>query len=183
MRLDRSLAVIWACFAVRLFFYASMQPLWEGYDEWAHFAVIRIMAGGQVLPDRNAPLPADVDSSLEIWPRPWELRSLPPRSARGPLTAYEALQPPLYYWILAPAVWLARGLGLQAQVLLVRWLSALIASLIVPLVFLVVRDVFGDIRVALASAAMTALMPGLAIDVARVGIWFHTPGPDVGCSS
>jgi hypothetical protein len=53
--------------------------------------------------------------------------------------------------------------------MLVRYFSALIASLIVPLVCLVVYDTFNDERVALAAAAMTALMPGLSIDVARVG--------------
>ena len=41
--------VIWACFAARLLFYAAMLPLWEGFDEWAHFAVIRTMATRGVL--------------------------------------------------------------------------------------------------------------------------------------
>jgi len=168
MRWPRTLVLIWMCFAARLFFYAAMQPLWEGYDEWAHFSVIRLMAGGQLLVDRNAPVPVDIDASLDTWPRPWELRNLAPHSPRG-LTAYEALQPPLYYWLATPLVWASRTWSLATQIMLVRYFSALIASLIVPLVCLVVYDVFEDERVAIAAAAMTALMPGLAIDVARVG--------------
>jgi hypothetical protein len=53
--------------------------------------------------------------------------------------------------------------------MLVRYFSALIASLIVPLIGLVVYETFDDERVAVAAAAMAALMPGLSIDVARVG--------------
>jgi len=168
MRWSRTLAIIWVCFAARLFFYAAMQPPWEGYDEWAHFSVIRLMACGHALVDRNAPVPADIDQSLDTWPRPWELRNLPPHSPRG-LTAYEALQPPLYYWLATPLVWASRTWPLATQIMLVRFFSTLIASLIVPLVGYIVYDVFEDERVAVAAAAMTALMPGLAIDVARVG--------------
>src|SRR5215471_15810908 len=67
MRWPRTLVLIWVCFAARLFFYAAMQPLWEGYDEWAHFSVIRLMAGGHLLVDRNAPVPADIDASMDTW--------------------------------------------------------------------------------------------------------------------
>jgi len=37
--------VLSACLAVRLLFYATMLPLWEGYDEWAHFAYIQHIVG------------------------------------------------------------------------------------------------------------------------------------------
>ena len=42
------MVVLWACFLVRLLFYSAMLPLWEGYDEWAHFAVVRQMVFGGV---------------------------------------------------------------------------------------------------------------------------------------
>jgi 4-amino-4-deoxy-L-arabinose transferase-like glycosyltransferase len=61
------------------------------------------------------------------------------------------------------------GRGLAAQVLAIRWLSALVASLAIPLVYLLARAVFADMRVALGCAAMAALMPEWALDVARVG--------------
>jgi 4-amino-4-deoxy-L-arabinose transferase-like glycosyltransferase len=195
------MAVLWACFLARLLFYSAMLPLWEGYDEWAHFAVVRQMAvGGRLLVSRDAPIPRDVEASLQLAPVPWELRSLPApavtqdeywklapeeRARRqsalrtipaswgtedgaGALQAYEALQPPLYYWVMAPVLWVFRGSGLLAQVLALRWFSSLLASLTVPLVFLLGLEVWDDSGIALASAAVAAVMPGLALDVARV---------------
>ena len=211
MRIRWWIALIWACFLARLAFYATMLPLWEGYDEWAHFSVIRTMAvRGEPLVARDQPVPRDVALSLQLAPVPWELRYLPPpsvtedvywslpadvraqREARframavewaredGPagLTAYEALQPPLYYWMLAPAVRLMGHSGLGAQVLTIRWLGIAIASSIIPLIFGIGRMALGDDRIALCCAAAVAVMPGLAIDVARVGneclavVWF-----------
>jgi hypothetical protein len=198
------LVAVWACFAVRLLFYSATLPLWEGYDEWAHFAVIRHMAaGGELLVARRAPIPRDVEASFRLAPVPWEMRSLPAPSltedgywqlgreererreralgampeewaredGTGSFTAYEALQPPLYYWTMAPALWVSRrlGAGLAGQVLALRFLGALVASLVVPAVFLLGRQVWGDGRIALGCAAIAAAMPGLALDVARVG--------------
>jgi 4-amino-4-deoxy-L-arabinose transferase-like glycosyltransferase len=198
------MVVVWACLAVRLLFYSAMLPLWEGYDEWAHFAVIRHMVtGGVPLVSRQAPIPRDVEASFQLAAVPWEMRSLAPPSytqdaywqssraererreralrampaewgrgdGTGRFTAYEALQPPLYYWLMAPALWICRGLGvgLVGEVLALRILSSLLASLIVPLVFFLGRQVWGDARVALGCAAIVAVMPGLALDVARVG--------------
>ena len=194
--------VIWACFAARLAFYAAMLPLWEGFDEWAHFAAIRAMAasGGRLAP-RDAPVPRDVAESLNLAPVALELRNYPlpavtqdafwtmpaaerqrretafrdmpaawrSQSGPKPLTAYEALQPPLYYWLMAPVARLLEGRTLAAQVLAIRWLGALLASLAIPLVYLVARAVFADMRMALGCAAVAALMPEWAIDVARVG--------------
>src|SRR5580700_11371623 len=75
------LPALWACFLVRLLFYSAMLPLWEGYDEWAHFAVVRDMAiRGEWLGSRQAPIPRDVEASLQLAPVPWELSTLPPPS-------------------------------------------------------------------------------------------------------
>jgi len=202
MRTGWRIAVIWACTIARLGFYSAMLPLWEGYDEWAHFGVIRTLSQrGGFLVARQAPIPRDVEASLELAPVPWELRGLPPpavtedvywslsgeaRAQRvasfhampvnwsredgaGSLTAYEALQPPLYYWMMAPVAGMLRGAGLAAQVTTIRWLSVLIASLTIPLVFRIGREVFADDRMALGCAALVAVMPGFALDVARVG--------------
>lgn len=204
VRSQRWMVVVWASFAARLLFYSAMLPLWEGYDEWAHFAVIRHMVNdGELLVSRQAPVPRDVEASLQLAPVPWEMRSLAPPSytqddfwrlsreererresafqampaawgkeyGSGPFSAYEALQPPLYYWMMAPALWLCQlfHAGLEGQVLALRLLSSLLASLVVPLVFLLGRQVWGDSGTALGAAAIVALMPGLALDVARVG--------------
>src|SRR5262249_26174151 len=98
--------------------------------------------------------------------------------SRPDITTYEALQAPLYYWMMAPALWLARGWSLRSQVMLLRWLSALLASFVAPLAYWLARMVFEEEAPALSTAAVVAVMPGFALDVARVGndslavVWF-----------
>jgi len=201
-RLRWWLAAIWLGFLFRGWFYAAMFPLWEGFDEFAHFGVIRAMAvKGVWLPPRNQPEPRDVVESLQLAPVPWQvrgwhefrsslteeqywalpagerhqresaLRNLPASWSRedsaGP-SAYEALQPPLYYWLMAPVLYVLKDSGLLAQVLWLRMLSAAIASLAVPLTFAIAFAVTGREPVALGCAAVLAVMPGFAIDVGRV---------------
>jgi 4-amino-4-deoxy-L-arabinose transferase-like glycosyltransferase len=201
MRVDWRVVGIWACFVARLGFYSSVLPLWEGYDEWAHFSVIRHMAvSHEALVERDAPVPRDVEASLQLAPVPWEMRYLPPpwltqdaywsvpaemRARReaafrtmprawsrepgsGPFLTYEALQPPLYYWMMTPVERLLGASSLAVQAMALRWLSVLLASLAIPLVFAVARPALGE-PLALGSAAIVALMPGVALDVARVG--------------
>ena len=156
MRSRRWIVVLWACFAARLIFYSSMLPLWEGYDEWAHFAVVRDMVvHGHLLVPRDAPIPRDVEASFQLAAVPWEMRSLPLPSetqdgywglsreerhrrertlaamppawgredGTGTFPAYEALQPPLYYWLMSPMLWLCRCLGVRlvGEVLALRF--------------------------------------------------------------
>jgi hypothetical protein len=171
---SRWITVIWACALARLVFYATALPLWEGYDEWAHFSVVRMVAHGDLLPSRDAAIPADVDASLRSVPVPWELRNLPApaRTHDGPgapgawprLTAYEALQPPLYYWLMAPLLRLFGGAALATQVMALRLAAVLLASFAIPLIFRLARSV----GVSEECAAVVAVMPGFAFDVARV---------------
>src|SRR5205809_634058 len=107
MRTRWWLAFIWAGFAARLTFYATAFPMWEGFDEWAHFAVVRLMSNGAVLVPRDARLPADVAASLRYAPvAPAVGASAAGASepdyaaAYAGTVAYEALQPPLYYWLM-----------------------------------------------------------------------------------
>jgi hypothetical protein len=66
-------------------------------------------------------------------------------------------------------LWLSRSTALVTQVFVLRWASILIASFSVPAVFLLGRTVFADDQMALGAAVVVALMPELAISVARVG--------------
>jgi hypothetical protein len=202
MRIRWWVAGIWGCFLARLVFYSAMAPLWEGFDEWGHFAVIRAMAvRGELLAARDSPIPRDVEASLQLAPVPWDMRHYPrpyltedeywglPAETRqqreaqframpahwsreagtGGLTTYEAFQPPLYYWMMAPVLRLMSGRSLAEQMMAVRWLGSLIASLAIPLIFLIGREVFRDDAMALGCAAVAAVMPEFAIDLARVG--------------
>ena len=203
MRIRWLLVSIWICFLFRGWFYASMLPLWEGYDEFAHFGVVRAIASKEILlVPRDQPGPRDVEESLKLAPVPWEVRSwdvfrsslteeaywgLPPEERRrrearlrdmppsweredsvSGVSAYEALQPPLYYWLMAPALYALKGSGLLAQVMLLRWIGVVIASFAVPLTFGIALTVTERESVALGCAAVVAVMPGFAATVARV---------------
>jgi hypothetical protein len=203
MRIRWLMVSIWICFLFRGWFYASMFPLWEGYDEFAHFGVVRAMATrGFLLVPRDQAGPRDVAESLKLVPIPWEvrgwdvfrsslteeaywalpteqrlqrearLRALPPNweredSANG-ISAYEALQPPLYYWLMTPALWALKGSGLLAQVMMLRWLGVVIASLAIPMTFEIGWTVTQNESAALGCSAVVVVMPGFATNLARV---------------
>jgi 4-amino-4-deoxy-L-arabinose transferase-like glycosyltransferase len=199
MWMNPRIASIWVCCLLRLLFYASMLPLWEGFDEWAHFAVVRATAGGALLPARDIHITRDVEASLQLVPLPWAERQLPSPSVThdafwqlpagqrwarlaalrsipqnfthqyGTLPAYETQQPPLYYWLMAPPMAVMRGWRLSNQVLALRWLSVLLASFAIPFVYAIGLRVMQSEWLAIAAAAIVSLMPGFAIDVARVG--------------
>src|SRR6185436_4550734 len=89
----RWLCAIWLCFFVRALFYCAALPVWEGYDEWSHFAVVQRMAfGGEVLVARDSPIPRDVAHSLALAPVSWECRKL-----EFPALPYDE------FWKLPPA--------------------------------------------------------------------------------
>src|SRR6185503_15309837 len=80
-RVPRLLLLVWTCFLVRGAFYSAAFPIWEGFDEWAHFAVIeRMVEHGEPLVWRHAPVSREIEASLQLAPVPWELRYLSPPS-------------------------------------------------------------------------------------------------------
>jgi hypothetical protein len=80
----RWLLVIWACFIVRGIFYCSVWPLWEGFDEWAHFGVAQEMSTtGRAIIDRSAPLSKEINASLELAPLPRGMTDIPRRASPG----------------------------------------------------------------------------------------------------
>jgi 4-amino-4-deoxy-L-arabinose transferase-like glycosyltransferase len=65
-------AFLWIAFLVRGAFYCSLLPLWEGFDEWAHFGVVQNMATrGVWSPDRRDLVSREVLESLRLAPQPW----------------------------------------------------------------------------------------------------------------
>jgi 4-amino-4-deoxy-L-arabinose transferase-like glycosyltransferase len=187
---------VWLIFLIRGIFDISFIPLWEGFDEWAHYARLQNVATtGRALPGTTDSVSREVQASLELAPMPWQasglkhddywrlpeaerkareekLRSLPAQwtgePAPGGERSYEAQQAPLYYWLLAPAYRLTSGLQLATRVWLLRLLSLLIASSVVPLGFLVAREVSPDDRYALGVAALIATLPELMMTVCHI---------------
>jgi hypothetical protein len=196
------LVFIWLAFVLRGLFYSAVVPLWEGYDEWAHFAYVQHIVEHRTLPVvGKTHVSAEVDESLKLAPLPWTLRnfdrpsivhddywrlpeaerqrrhtalnSIPredaTRPASRPTPIYEAHQPPLYYLLVSPVLMASRNATLPTRALLLRWVSILIASTAIPLIFLTAREVLKRDDVAIGVAALAASMSGLTVNIARVG--------------
>lgn len=194
---------IWFCFVARAGFYCAAVPLWEGYDEYAHFALIQYVAthAGQF---PLGPIPPNISltisESRRLTPAAWiihdarsgilsyeEYFSLPlaeqnerrarldklrrersPELTHVPETLYEAQQPPLYYWILAPFYHLMEGCSIPSLVLLLRFLTVLIASAAVPVGFFAARRAFQNDAMALGVALVMASFPEMFIVIGHV---------------
>lgn len=195
----RVLALVWIAFTARGLFYCVQAPMWEGYDEWAHFAYIQHLVDEGRLPTRGDKISNEIRASLSLVPLPYGLRDLnvphvshddfwrlsrEERTARkqqldavpinispqagNSVTLYEAQQPPLYYMLLSLPYQAVRHLTLPARVLLLRILSMLIASLVIPLGYATACRVIGR-HAALMVPILIALMPAFLIDVCRIG--------------
>jgi hypothetical protein len=61
-----------------------MLPLWEGWDEYAHFAWIQHWADHHTLPRTTDRISAEIDQSMRLAPLPWELGWIgPPYMTHG----------------------------------------------------------------------------------------------------
>ena len=69
----RLLFLVWIAFVTRGLFYCVQQPMWEGYDEWAHFAYIQHIAEHGRLPARGDTVSKEIRSSLSLMPSPYGL--------------------------------------------------------------------------------------------------------------
>ncbi len=67
--------MIWCCFLLRGLFCCSVLPLWEGFDEYNHFALVQYLAWHHSFPDfRTASTSEMVAESLRLIPVPWTIR-------------------------------------------------------------------------------------------------------------
>jgi hypothetical protein len=204
MRTHWTLRIIWLCFILRLMFYVSALPIWEGFDEYAHFALVQYVVNhaggfplGAVPPDESE----QVSQSRKLTPGPWtvhdqrtgvrsyeEYFSLPEperaslrvrlqtmpvdwrqQKANPPELIYETQQPPAYYWLLAPFYWISRTWSLPASVWLLRFVTALIASVTVPLTFSTARLLTRNNALALGTALLVASFPEIYVLAGQIG--------------
>jgi 4-amino-4-deoxy-L-arabinose transferase-like glycosyltransferase len=173
-------------------------PLWEGLDEWAHFAYVHHVATFGTLPRPETPTSEEISRSWQLAPIPWSLQELPApyvthddywslpqpeRAAREsalmalPATAqiqpgmdnlYEGKQPPLYYLMCVPLMKLVGGASLPARVLALRLFTLLLASLLVPLTFAIARRLFGETTPAMLASILVTSMPVLLMTASRI---------------
>jgi len=80
---------------------------------------------------------------------------------------YEAQQAPLYYWLSAQVPKLFLDWALADRVLLLRFLTLMVASLVVPLTYLV-GYAAGGIRLALTNSILLVAMPQFTMTASRV---------------
>ena len=174
-------------------------PLWEGYDEWAHFGYIQqIVNTNRLLVDRTEPVSRELWASMNLAPAPWNtgkpfiaqddfwrlsaeeraaraaaLRNLPPGWSKEPekngAPIYEALQPPLYYWIASIPYRLVAHRPIADRAFVIRYMSLAIACLTIPLVFLIGERVFRSVLPSLLVVILLAELPELMIDICRTG--------------
>jgi hypothetical protein len=65
-----ALGTLWLCFLARGLFYSSVIPLWEGWDEYAHFAYVQQLALRHALPRQTDAVSEEIDNSLRLVPLP-----------------------------------------------------------------------------------------------------------------
>src|SRR5260370_38451791 len=96
--------LVWIVFLSKAVFYASVLPLWEGYDEFSHFDFVQYVAINRQLPTVQANGSGEISASLRVRPLPWPPRRAPPgvhgavhfsqRPAPGTPVPSHALRPP-----------------------------------------------------------------------------------------
>jgi hypothetical protein len=153
---------IWLAFLIRGAFYCQFIPIWEGYDEWGHYALIehlRLHSGE--LPRTSDVVTGEIRDSV--------LSARFRHEATEPLHVFEAQQPPLYSWILSVPnrLWIHSPIATRIRRL--RLLSVLIASLVIPLGYLAALQLFFSRALALSVCVLIAAIPELMIDIARIG--------------
>lgn len=112
-------------------------------------------------------LPRPIREQLQM-----QVRAVPPAWGSEPGTApanYEAQQAPVYYWIMSVPLRLASGWPLPSRLLLVRALSVLLASLVVPIAWSAAKQFLDHSWQAAAIVAVIVCMPEFMIDIARAG--------------
>src|SRR5690348_13455066 len=72
------LILVWVCFLARGIFYSSIVPLWEGTDEFSHFAYAQQLAfpGTLPVPDQTS-VSREIEESVRLVPMPWGAPSIP----------------------------------------------------------------------------------------------------------
>ena len=148
--------------------WVATTPLWSPIDEQAHYDFVEAIGRGDGIPivgktrvHRDV-LAIEKSSSTS----PWQSVALPADPSRPEWTAvgqsYEAAQPPLYYAVMAPLWRVTDGARTVASVYALRIASLLVSLLLVPLAWVLARELFPDApEVGLGAAALLVVWSGV----------------------
>jgi len=147
----RHLAVLGVIVLVGLLrglFWVAATEVWNPMDEAQHYAFVQSVATGKGIPtvgkDRISP---EVLRLTREAPTLW-FRSLPrPVDVHDPVWAsdrdqYEAVQPPLYYAVVAPVYLVSRPFGMLASIYSLRVATLLLSLLAIPVAWMLARELF-----------------------------------------
>jgi hypothetical protein len=153
---------------LRGLWWVTTTPLWSPIDEQAHYDVVEAIGRGDGLPIvGQTRVHRDVLTIEKSSPTsPWRSVPVPADPARREWPAvgqsYEAAQPPLYYAVVAPVWRVAHAGGTTASVYALRVASLLLSLLLLPLAWLIGRELFPDAPgVGLGAAAFLAVWSGV----------------------
>jgi hypothetical protein len=160
-----------AAFLVRGAFYCLEQPVWEGFDEWAHFAFVEHVADYGRLPSRTQPVSDALRRAVEL---------APPLSAAAAGYSRESLTHD-EFWRLSPGERFARERKLQslcASYLYIRRPIRIrrrhdtqaIRSATTALYYLLLTPIYLTVRRSSFPAQIFAL-PSFSLLIASVGIF------------
>ena len=133
--------------------YALLTPAWQAPDEPAHFNNIAHIATTGRLPRLQ---PGDYD---QAYLEKLKAERFPPELSIAPVR-YEGHQPPLYYLLMTPVLWLLSGAGVAVQVGTLRLANVMIGALVIVFIWLSARRLFPKRpRAALLAAGFVAFLP------------------------
>jgi len=133
--------------------YALLTPAWQAPDEPAHFNNIAHIATTGRLPRLQ---PGDYD---QAYLEKLKAERFPPELSIAPVR-YEGHQPPLYYLLMTPVLWLLSGAGVAVQVGALRLANVMIGALVIVFIWLSARRLFPKRpRIALLAAGFVAFLP------------------------
>lgn len=168
---------LWVVFLLEGMFTLVTLPLWEGFDEPFHFAVVRTLALEHRWPQPGETLPPAILDTFRRLPLPdallapghrghsdyWNSTGPPPNPPPQTWRMYESQQVPLYYLVLSLALVPASHLPIEHQVLLLRLVTLLLASALIPLAWCIAGPRHG-----IWTAAFIVFLPQYVMTSARI---------------
>jgi len=188
----RQFAIAYAMALVPALALAIGQPVWSRVDEAAHYDVIAQYAAGVYPRDATTTVRPETIEIMQrsgvygfvvdneyVKPDPG-LQAMPSGMTsdaqvlwirrHGWEFSYEAFQPPLYYALALPAWFAGHAIGgALGSLYAVRIFDAVLAGLLAPLAMMILLALWpGHQRAAWAAAALTAVLPGVALNLTSV---------------